>query len=250
MAFTLLHGGPAAGAIDEESLLELYGYPAAPTVRANMIASIDGAATTGGVSGGLGGPGDRAVFTALRELADVIVVGAGTARAENYGGARMSVAQRNRRQLRGQAEVPPVALVTRSGMLERDLPVLAASEVPALVLTCTAAAPGTRNRLGASTEVLDCSDSDPQQVDLAVAVRQLADRGLTRVLTEGGPSLLGAFVAQGLLDEICLTSAPVVIGGDAVRVAVGSAEAPTAMRRAHLLADDDGYLYARYISVR
>lgn len=254
MRFTLLDtpldGGPAVPGIDREELLGLYEYPDRPTVRANMITSVDGAATTGGRSGGLGGPGDRRVFAALRELADVIVVGAGTARAENYGSADMTVDQRGRRRGRGQAEVPPVALVTRSGLLERDLPVLAGSEVPPLVLTCAAAAPGARARLGGAAEVLDCSGADPGQVDLAVALRLLSGRGLNRVLTEGGPSLLGTFLESGLLDELCLTTAPLLVGGGAVRVAVGSAEAPTPMCRAHLLTDDDGYLYARYISVR
>ncbi len=245
----MLDGGPADGPIDEDGLLGLYGYPDRPTVRANMVASIDGAATIGGVSGGLGGPGDRQVFAVLRELADVIVVGAGTARAENYGGAVMSVAGRGRRQRRGQTEVPPIALVSRSGMLQRDLRVVAGSEVPPLVLTCAASAPGTRERLGASAEVLDCSETDPQQVDLACALRQLAARGLIRVLTEGGPSLLGSFVARGLLDELCLTTAPLLVGGSATRVAAGSAEAPAPMRRTHLLTDDDGYLYARYARV-
>lgn len=248
MRFTLLDGGPAVRGID--GLTELYGYPDRPTLRANMIASIDGAATTGGLSGGLGGPGDRHVFAALRELADVIVVGAGTARAEHYGVADMTVAGRGRRLGRGQAEVPPVALVTRSGRLDPDLPVLACSEVPTLVLTCAAAVAGSRDRLGAAVEVLDCSGSEPGQVDLAVAVRLLAARGLTRVLTEGGPSLLGAFIAADLLDEMCLTTAPLLAGGGAARVTAGAVEPLRRMRRAHLLTDDDGYLYARYLRAR
>lgn len=250
----LLDGGSPAGPVDEDRLHTLYGYPdAGPgrvVVRANMIASLDGAATTGGVSGGLGGPGDRQLFAVLREVADVIVVGAGTARAEGYGGARMTVAQRARRQARGQAEIPPIALVTRSGDLRPDLPVLTDSEVPPLVLTCAAAAPGVRARLGARAEVWDCSAAEPGQVDLGVALSRLADRGLHRILTEGGPSLLGTFLDQHLLDELCLTVAPLLVGGSAGRVAVGAAEAATAMDRAHLLSDDDGYLYTRYVRAR
>lgn len=247
MRFTLLDGSPAVRGIDEKGLSELYGYPDRPTLRANMIASVDGAATTGGLSGGLGGLGDRQVFAALRELSDVIVVGAGTARAENYGVADMTVAGRRRRRSRGQAEVPPVAMVTRSGVLQPNLPVLTRSEVAPLVLTCAAAVAGSRDRLGAAAEVLDCSGSDPTRVDLAVAVQVLAARGLTRVLTEGGPSLLGAFVEAGLLDELCLTTAPLLTAGDGPRITAGSVESPTPMRRAHLLTDDEGYLYARYL---
>ena len=79
-----------------------------------------------------------------------------------------------------------------------------------------------------------------------MAVRRLGDRGLRRILTEGGPSLLGAFIARQLLDELCLTSAPVLVGGTAVRIAAGATDVLSRMRRAHVLADDDGYLYSRY----
>lgn len=244
---TLLDGGPA---IDDEGLRALYAYPAGRCVaRANAIASLDGAATTGGLSGGLGGAGDSRVFALLRELADVIVVGAGTARIENYGGARMSAAQRARRQARGQPESPPIALVTRTGLIEPDMRVLADSEARPLVLTCAAAVDDARDRVGRAAEVVDCSGADPRAVDLAVLLARLAGRGLPRMLTEGGPSLLGAFAARRLLDELCLTSAPVLVGGGAVRIASGGLEALTAMRRAHVLADAEGFLYARYTRV-
>ena len=247
--FTLLDGGTG---IDDDALYQLYDYPdtGGAVVRGNAIASLDGAATTGGTSGGLGGPGDRRLFAVLREVADVIVVGAGTARAEYYGGARMTVAQRQARQARGQSEVPPVALVTRSGLIEHDLTVLTDSEVTPLVLTCTAQAAGVAARLGAAAEVIDCSGTDPGEVDLGVLVDQLAQRGLPRVLTEGGPSLLGAFLAGDLIDEFCLTTAPLLVGGSAVRITGGATEALTAMRCAHVLTDADGYLYSRYLRIR
>lgn len=252
MRFSLL-GGPDAGPADEDRLFDLYRYPAglnSPLVRGNAITSLDGGATTDGTSGGLGGPGDRKLFGILRELADVVVVGAGTARAENYGGARMSETQRDRRRRRGQAEVPPIALVTRSGDLGSDLLVLTDSDVPPLVLTCADAAPDVHRRLGAGAEVMAASGADPAQVDLSVALRRLSERGLNRVLTEGGPSLLGSFLAADLLDEMCLTVAPVLVGGPAIRVSAGPAEVLTRMDRAHLLTDDEGYLYARYRRTR
>jgi len=248
--FTLLAG---SSAVDDDGLETLYAYPDRVDrchVRGNAIASLDGAATTAGTSGGLGGAGDRRLFALQRELADVIVVGAGTARAENYGGARMSVAQRRRRLARGQREVPPIALVTRSGMIEHDLAVLTDGEVRPLVLTCAAAASDARSRVSDAAEVLDCSGTDPGQVDLAVALGLLAGRGMPWVLTEGGPSLLGSFIAADLLDEMCLTSAPLLVGGGAVRITGGPADVLAPMRRAHVLADDDGYLYVRYVRDR
>ena len=235
--------------IDDERLAELYAYPTGPNrclLRANAIISLDGGAATGGTSGGLGGPGDRRLFSMLRELADVIVVGAGTARAENYSGAQMTVAARGRRQRRGQGEIPPIALVTRSGRLEHDLPVLTRTEVPPLVLTCTDAAAGARSRLGPAAEVLDCSGADPAEVDPAAVLRVLAGRGLPRVLCEGGPTLLGTFVEHDLLDELCLTSAPMLVGGAAPRIAAGPGHVLTRMHRAHLITDTEGYLYGRY----
>ena len=93
--------------LDGGELPELYGYPAdldRVWLRANFIASLDGAATVGGKTGALGGPGDRAVFGVLRELADVILVGAGTVRIEGYSGARSTVAQRQRRQAAAKAK--------------------------------------------------------------------------------------------------------------------------------------------------
>jgi riboflavin biosynthesis pyrimidine reductase len=236
--------------VDDDDLDRLYAYPTEPdrcVVRGNAITSLDGGATTDGTSGGLGGAGDRRIFALQRELADVIVVGAGTARAENYGGARMTAAQRQRRQLRGQSEVPPIALVTRSGVIEHDLGVLTGSEVRPLVLTCAAAAAQARSRVGSAAEVVDCSQADPEQVDLGTALQQLAERGLLRVLTEGGPSLLGTFIAARLLDEICLTSAPLLLGGNAVRIAHGERGIVTPMRPLHVLTDAEGYQYTRYV---
>lgn len=249
--FSLLGDG---GAADDETLRALYGYPPVPSgrcvVRGNAITSLDGGATTAGTSGGLGGPGDRALFGVLRELADVIVVGAGTARDENYAGARMSAEQRQRRQAAGQTEVPPIALVSRAAVLHHDLPVLTDTEVPPLLLTCADAAPGARARLGSAAEVIDCSGADRARVDLAVALDQLAHRGLQRVLTEGGPSLLGAFIEADLLDDLCLSCAPLLVGGGALRIATGVGDVLTRMRREHVITDAEGYLYLRYTRTR
>ncbi len=145
--------------VDDERLYTLYAYPESdrPVVRGNAIMSLDGGATIGGTSGGLGGSGDRRLFAVQREMADVIVVGAGTAREENYRGARMTAGQRQRRHHRGQPEVPPIALVTRSGVLEHDLSVLTHTEVPPLVLTCADSVHAARAQLGSVAEVIDCS---------------------------------------------------------------------------------------------
>lgn len=241
---TLLGSGRRVG---DGDLAELYAYPTGQLwVRANFVASLDGAATLAGTTAALGGPTDRALFNLLRELADVILVGAGTVRIESYAGARPSVTQRQHRQARGQSEVPPLAIVSKTGRLDRDMPVFTRTEVPPLVLTCTAAAETTRSRLAGVADVVDCSRDDPERVDEAAMLAALTGRGLHRVLTEGGPMLFGSFIERGMLDELCLTIAPCLVGGRGERIATGPGQLVTQLRCAHILTDDDGYLYTRY----
>ncbi len=236
--------------LDDSELPQLYGYPAEPDgvwVRANFITSVDGGATVEGTSGTLGGPGDRFIFNMLRGLADVVVVGAGTVRVEGYSGAHLAVPQRQQRQARGQSEVPQLAIVTKSGRLDRDMGVFTRTEVPPLVCTCTAACDETRQMLAGLADVVDCSGGDPGSVDETALLSALAARGLRRVLTEGGPTLLGSFIERGLLDELCLTIAPYLVGGLSRRIATGPGQVQTAMRCAQVLTDDAGYLYTRYV---
>jgi riboflavin biosynthesis pyrimidine reductase len=235
--------------IEDARLAEFYTYPAdlqTCWVRGNMIASLDGAATADGKSGGLGGSGDRSVFTLMRNFADVILVGASTVRVENYSGAQVPLAQRSERQARGQAEVPPIAVVTRSGNLDPDARIFTYTEVTPLILTCADAVEDTRARLGSVAEVLNASGAAPDSVDNAAALRLLAERRLLRVLAEGGPHLLGQLIEDDLLDELCLTMAPILVGGHGQRIAAGDGKVRTTMRPGHLLTDDEGYLYLRY----
>ncbi|OBG90827.1 hypothetical protein A5698_21530 [Mycobacterium sp. E136] len=248
--FTVL--GPDGAPIDgaDGRLADFYAYPADLRrcwVRGNMIATVDGGATAGGKTAALGGTGDRRVFEQMRYAADVILVGAATVRTENYSGAQVPVPQRGERQARGQAEVPPIAVVTRSGNLDPEARFFTRTEVPPLVLTSSAACDGTRRRLGALAEVIDASGSRPDEVDAATALDALAERKLFRVLTEGGPLILSLLIESDLLDELCLTIAPFLVGGKAPRIATGPGEVLTRMRPAHVLTDDDGYLYTRYV---
>jgi riboflavin biosynthesis pyrimidine reductase len=246
---TLLEAGRV---IDEGELAQFYGYPAdhdGTWVRANFITSVDGGATADGTTSAMGGPGDKFIFNLLRELADVIVVGAGTVRIEGYSGAHLSAAQRQRRQARGQSEVPQLAIVTKSGRLDRAMGVFTRTEVPPLVCTCAAACDETRHQLAGLAEVLDCSGDDPGKVDEAALLATLAARGMRRILTEGGPMLHGSLIERRLLDELCLTIAPYIVGGLPRRIATGPGQLVTQMRCAHLLTDDAGYLYTRYVKI-
>ncbi|HXV92450.1 MAG TPA: pyrimidine reductase family protein [Pseudonocardia sp.] len=203
--------------IDPAALEDVYAYPtdlAAPYVRANFVASLDGAVSVDGRSGGLGSAADRTVFGLLRELADVVLVGAGTVRTEDYRGAR--------RPTRGRDTPPPIAVVSGSAALEPDSRLLTDTHVPPIVLTLPSAPQERRAALaaaGADVVVLDRLTPD-------ALLAELARRGLHRVLCEGGPTLVGGLQAADALDELCLTLAPLLAGGDAGRIAVGPAGTP------------------------
>jgi riboflavin biosynthesis pyrimidine reductase len=248
--------GPMGSPFDTDDggrLAAFYSYPEPLDrcwVRANMISSLDGGATDAGKAGGLAGPGDRALFARMRQEADVIVVGASTVRIENYSGAQMSATQRQDRQHRGQAEVPPIAVVTHRADFEHDARFFTRAEVPPLILTCRDTVDDARQRLGAVAEIVDASGVEPDRVDIAAVVDILNARGLRRILTEGGPSLLSLFIENELLDELCVTIAPILVGGLAPRIATGSGGVLTRMRRSHLITDDEGYLYTRYVKAK
>ena len=213
-----------------------------PWVLVNMIASIDGGTAVGGVSGPLGGPADKAVFAAIRSVADAVVVGAGTVRAERYGPAKR----------RGDRPPPRIAVVTASGALETDLRLFAQAdpaEPPPLVLTCEACPPDRRATLATVAEVVVAGDA---AVDLGVALGELAARGVGVVVAEGGPTLNGQLVTADLVDEWCATIAPVLVAGTSSRPATGGV-APTGvatMRLDRLLLDESGLCFARYVRVR
>lgn len=209
-----------------------------PWVLVSMVSSVDGATAVGGVSGPLGGPADHRVFAAIRQVADVILVGASTVRAERYGPATR----------RGDRPPPRIAVVTASGDLDPGLRLFAAADpslAPPLVLTCEACPPGRREALDAVAEVVVAGAG---RVDLAVAVGALGERGARVVLAEGGPALNGQLLAAGLVDEWCASYAPVLVGGGSSRPARGpdATVAPLAMRLDRLLVED-GVCFARYV---
>ncbi|WP_307810661.1 pyrimidine reductase family protein [Tomitella cavernea] len=236
------HAPSPVGPLSSGRLAALYAYPESrgPWMRVNFITSVDGAVAVDGRSGGLGGPGDRRVFGLLRSLADVIVVGAGTVRAENYGGARIPAEDRRRRVAAGRPEIPRIAVVSASARIDPSHRVFHDTAVaPLLLVSADAEAARVRTLAGTGAEIVTL----PDVADIAPI---LADRGLTRILCEGGPNLTGRLLAAGAVDELCLTVAPVLIGGNAPRMAVGPASTPAPLTRRHLLAGDDGALFTRW----
>lgn len=222
--------------------------PGRPWVLVNMIASTDGAASVDGRSGGLGGPADKAMFSALRQVPDVVLVAAGTVRAEGYRPLAPTAEVRARRLEHGRDAVPRLAIVTSSIDLDLHGPLFTATERPPLVVTGTAA-PTERVTVAeaAGAEVLVAGDA---LVDVERAVTELGRRGARVVLCEGGPSLLGQVVAADLVDELNLTVAPMLAGGDAPRIAHHrSAPQPRDLRLVSLC-EQGGVLLATYLRRR
>jgi riboflavin biosynthesis pyrimidine reductase len=227
--------------LDRDGLAELYAHPEG-VLRVNFVASADGAVAVEGVSSGLEAPGDRTVFGLLRELADVVLVGAGSVRAEGYRGARTSPEREARRRARGQAPVPPIAVVSTRGDLDPASPLFTDTAVAPLVLLTGPAPDSTRSALaGAGAEVVDVGGA-PGSTPAAV-LAALADRGLSRVLCEGGPALFGALLDAGRVDELCLSLAPQLEGGTAGRIVAGAGSGgPRPLHLASVVAHDDGLL--------
>ncbi|MFZ2527958.1 MAG: pyrimidine reductase family protein [Rhodococcus sp. (in: high G+C Gram-positive bacteria)] len=234
--------------LDDVDLRALYSYPpdlAAPWIRVNFVSSLDGAVAIDGRSGGLGTPADKKIFGLLRELAEVIVVGAGTARSENYGGARTSPALRERRAATGLPEIAPIVVVTATGDLDPGMRLFTDTVVPPVVFTSARVPDAKRRALtDAGADVRVVAEHD---IDGATLVAALTDTGWRRVLCEGGPRLFGTLIADESVDELCLTFAPMIAAGTAGRIATAPVSVPTPMRREHLLADDDGTLLGRWV---
>lgn len=233
----------------ERTLSALYAHPRPPAgadawVRANMVASLDGAATGADRrSGTINGDADLRVFRVLRAAADVVLIGAGTARAEGYGALTVPAGLAATRAAGGLSADLELAVVSATGTLPA---LLLDADRPPLVVT-VADRPdldALRARIGADRVVV----AGAGRVDLAVAVAALAARGLVRVLTEGGPHLLGELLGAGLVDELCLTWTPLLVGGPAPRVVEhpGWLVPAVAARPAHLL-HADAVLLGRWL---
>lgn len=238
--------------LDEDTLARLYAYPDGDGdgdgrwLRANMVSTLDGAATgPDGRTGSINNEADKAVFGLLRALADVVVVGAGTARAEGYRHPRP--VSGHRAVLReGRAPAPALVVVSRSANLPLQL--ATAPDVDGsgeVTLATSGAADGhaldaARAVLG-EDNVLVLGDDG---VDLPRLLDHLGGRGLRRMLTEGGPQLLRDLTSDGLLDELCLTVVPHLLAGEHPRILNGDGLAESLAPR--LLLEADGTLLGRW----
>jgi riboflavin biosynthesis pyrimidine reductase len=236
----------AGAELGEEELIAAYTVAdrSAKHLRSNFVTSLDGAVTLEGLSGGLSSKDDQNMLGRLRSLADVVLVGAGTLRAEGYGGLRLGAKRRGWRADQGWPENPTLAVVSARLELAPHSPVFTNAPVRPIVITCEASPVDQREALSSVAQVLVCGD---EAVDLSMAVEALVAQGLPQILCEGGPHLLGSLTAADLVDELCLTVSPLLAGPGARRITDGIASTEARpLTLHHVLSTNDGFLFLRH----
>ncbi|MEJ7708197.1 MAG: pyrimidine reductase family protein [Nocardioidaceae bacterium] len=234
---------PGSGELSYDDVVELYDYPPQrPWIRANFVSTLDGAVQgTDSKAGSLSSPADKRILGVLRSLADVVVIGANTARVEDYQPVKSTDRRTTIRRRLGLSAGPAMAVVSRS--LDIDWSLLVGGQGRTLVLTTQSASADKRRAISAANEVIIAGEDD---VDFSRAVDELADRGYERVLCEGGPTLMHDVIASGRLDELCLTLTTRLVSGRALRLTNGEVLDPPYALRLTQLIEQDGELFARY----
>ncbi len=215
-------------------------------LRVNFVSAVDGAAQAGGRSAGLQTPGDNRVFAALRDLADVVLAGAGTVVAEGYRPVRVSERRRAVRRNLGLSDAVPIAVTSRNLRLDPTSALFAAAPAGArtIVLTCDAAPADRRAALAEVADVVSCGEDDAQPSLVRAA---LHERGLRRVLSEGGPTAFAALAAApGIVDELCLSLSPLLAGPGPGRITAGAQWGAARDLELRGLLEEDGALFLRY----
>lgn len=238
---------PLGSRLADADLAALYAVPEDEQrwVRANFATSLDGAVTGGdGRSGSVNTPADGIVFELVRALSDVVVVGAGTARGEGYGPLSVSERWRPLREKEGRPLVLPVVVVSTSLRLPPLLAAAARERSGGVLVATHEGSPGliTARREYGDAKVLVCGKT---AVAAAELLEQLAVRGWTRVLTEGGPQLFGSLLEAGVVDELCLSLTPRIVGGDGRRLVAVTDRDDGFIPRG--LVEQDGTLIGRWL---
>jgi riboflavin biosynthesis pyrimidine reductase len=220
----LLHhaDGRESGPLDRADLVGLYRWPGhhdAVTLRSNFVSTLDGSVQgLDGRSGSINTESDHQIFALHRALADVILVGAGTVRSEHYRAVDLQAWQRSLRSSEGLTRYPTLLVITGSLQLDPNFADPPYEHGPVIVVTRPGhSSEATRPFVDAGSEVLVA----PGSIEPAWMLERLTERGLTRVLCEGGPRVHRDLLAAGLLDELSLTLAPSAVGGAGHRSSAG-----------------------------
>jgi riboflavin biosynthesis pyrimidine reductase len=213
-----------------------------PYLVANFVASADGRAAFGGRSGPLGDDGDHELFHGLREQVDAVLAGTGTLRAERYGRLVRTPERVRRRIANGLTPTPLLCIITRSGELPADIPLLSDPESVVLVYT------GAPVDLAGTAADVQVTHVDPAELTPLTVLRRLrADHGVRAVLCEGGPTLFGALVHASVVDELFLTLAAKLTGGGTAPSITAGPELPHPAELAlEWVLEREGSLFLRY----
>jgi riboflavin-specific deaminase-like protein len=210
-----------------------------PFVAMNFVATVDGRATINGVSGPIGSSTDTAMLARLRTRFDGVMIGAGTMRAERYGRLVSDQETRERRERIGLPHDPLMVIVSGRLDLPWDAPLFTDGGGRVLIFTASEAEPP---ETATSLRVVRHEGF----VDLPAALRHLRqERGIRALLCEGGPGLHAELEGGGLVDDLFLTIAPKLAGGEAPRILEGEMPAVAELELGWLL-EEDGELFARY----
>lgn len=209
----------------------------------NMVASLDGATALRGGATALADEDDQAVFHALRAACDVVLVGAETVRAEDYGPVRLDDATRAARRALGLEPLPALAIVSRRLDLDRQARVFSNPDLRPMIITGADAPPERVEALSDRAEVVVAGE---QGADPAAIRDLLHDRGHEVILAEGGPTLNGQLVTVDAVDEINLTLSPMMVAGGSSRVSRHPLAVEHRFRRARVLAGES-MLFLRYL---
>lgn len=196
-------------------LAYLYPWPEGPWLRTMMVMTLDGA-TVGpdGLSGSISGAADKRVFMETRRLADVVLVGAGTIRAERYTPMRAKSEWQEERASLGLAPAPQIVVVSGRLDLPWEEPMFSESALPVVVVTTTSVAAERVEHARRFADVVQLGDDS---VDVRALVHLLHERGQQRINCEGGEALLDVLVREDLVDEMDLTISPVLAGSGYLR---------------------------------
>jgi riboflavin biosynthesis pyrimidine reductase len=217
---------PGEPASAHELLAEVRPHERAPADRpfvyANFVSTIDGRAAVAGRTGALGSEADLEMLLELRVMADALLIGTGTLRAEGYARLIGSPERRAARTEAGLDPDPPAVLISRGLDLPWDAGLFAAPEQPVLVYT---GADGPVPETAAPVEAIRLDVPSP-----AAVLADLRRRGIRALACEGGPHLFGSLVADGLVDELFFTLVPMLTGEDAAPRILEGGDLPTHVR--------------------
>jgi riboflavin biosynthesis pyrimidine reductase len=227
---------------DSPAGLDAYYADAPDGIRANMVTTVDGAGAFAGRTKAISTDADQMLLGYLRRQADAVLVGATTIHAESYGPVHLPDEARTQRVRAGYAATPPLVVVTAHAKLSLTSKIFAGDGPRPIVATLRASA-------DAATELRDVADIvvvGDDVIEPARIIAELRERGLRRVLCEGGPFLLSTLIENDLVDDMCLTLSPYLAGSQPTTPQPASArETPTRLRLRHVLTHDD-LLYLRY----